>query len=63
MRRAFAQRQRGLAIAPPIGRSGARQVRPFVVEGLGLLRTSVTSTDQFFDISNNDFGFDVGGGL
>jgi opacity protein-like surface antigen len=39
-----------------------RQVRPFVVEGLGLLRTSVTSTDRFFDISNN-FGFDVGGGL
>jgi opacity protein-like surface antigen len=40
-----------------------RQVRPFVVGGLGLLRTSVTSTDQFFDIANNDFGFDVGGGL
>jgi opacity protein-like surface antigen len=51
-----------LVIGAPIGGSGA-QVRPYVVGGLGLLRTSVTSTEQFFDISNNDFGFDVGGGL
>ena len=36
-----------LVIGAPIGGSGA-QVRPYVVGGLGLLRTSVTSTDQFF---------------
>jgi opacity protein-like surface antigen len=51
-----------LVIGAPIGGSGA-QVRPYVVGGVGLLRTSVTSADQFFDISNNDFGFDVGGGI
>ena len=51
-----------LVIGAPIGGSGA-SVRPYVVGGLGLLRTSITSTDQFFDVSNNDFGFDVGGGL
>jgi opacity protein-like surface antigen len=51
-----------LVIGAPIGGSGA-QVRPYVVGGLGLLRTTVTSADQFFDIANNDFGFDVGGGL
>lgn len=51
-----------LVIGAPIGGSGA-QVRPYVVGGLGLLRTSVTSTDEFFDVSNNDFGFDLGGGI
>jgi opacity protein-like surface antigen len=51
-----------LVIGAPIGGSGG-QVRPYVVGGLGLLRTSVTSADQFFDIANNHFGFDVGGGL
>lgn len=51
-----------LVIGAPIGGSGP-QVRPYVVGGLGLLRTSVTSPDQFFDVSNNDFGFDVGGGI
>jgi opacity protein-like surface antigen len=51
-----------LVIGAPIGGSGA-QVRPYAVGGVGLLRTKVTSTEQFFDISNNDFGFDVGGGI
>jgi opacity protein-like surface antigen len=51
-----------LVIGAPIGGSGA-QVRPYVVGGFGLLRTSVTGTEEFFDLSNNDFGFDVGGGL
>ncbi len=51
-----------IVIGAPIGGSGA-QVRPYAVGGVGLLRTSVTGTDEFFDISNNDFGFDVGGGV
>ena len=51
-----------LVIGAPMGGSGA-QVRPYVVGGLGLLRTSVTSPDEFFDVSNNDFGFDLGGGI
>ena len=51
-----------IVIGAPIGGSGA-QVRPYAVGGVGLLRTSVTGTDEFFDISSNDFGFDVGGGV
>ena len=39
-------------------------VRPYVVGGVGLVKTRVDSADQFLtDVGNNDFGFDVGGGV
>jgi len=39
-------------------------VRPYVVGGAGLIKTRVDSADQFLtDVGNNDFGFDVGGGV
>jgi opacity protein-like surface antigen len=39
-------------------------VRPYVVGGVGLIKTRVDSADQFLtNVSNNDFGFDVGGGV
>jgi opacity protein-like surface antigen len=49
-------------VGVPIGGSEA-QVRPYVVGGVGLLRSAVTGAGDLFDVSNNDFGFDVGGGL
>lgn len=43
-------------------KSGA--VRPYVVGGVGLLRTRVQDVDETFDVSSkNDFGLDVGGGV
>lgn len=43
---------------------GAGPVRPYVTGGAGLLRTRITSAEDFFDeISENDFGFNAGGGL
>jgi hypothetical protein len=33
------------------------------VGGLGLIRTHVTSADDFFDVDSNDWGFNLGGGI
>ena len=49
-------------VGVPIGGSEA-QVRPYLVGGVGLLRSAVTGAGDLFDVSNNDFGFDVGGGI
>lgn len=46
----------GVAAGPQIGR-GTNTIRPTVVGGVGLLRTSSGS------VANNDFGFNVGGGI
>jgi opacity protein-like surface antigen len=44
--------------------SGKGPVRPYVVAGGGLIKTRVDSVDQFFtDVNDNNFGFDVGGGV
>jgi hypothetical protein len=48
-----------LLIGPHLG-SGARI---YATAGLGLMKGRVESADQFFDVSRNDFGFNVGGGL
>ena len=52
-----------LIIGVPVGGHGA-QIRPYVVGGVGLIRTKVQDIGGFFDVaSKNDFGFDVGGGV
>jgi len=39
-------------------------VRPYAVAGVGLIKSSVDDAGQFLtNIDNNDFGFDVGGGV
>lgn len=44
--------------------ANAGRVRPYVVAGVGLLRTKVQDVDETFDVSSkNDFGLDVGGGV
>ena len=47
-----------LVIAP-----GTRQVRPYGVIGLGLMRSRVDGGDLFDDITTNDFGFNAGFGV
>lgn len=43
---------------------GAGPVRPYAAGGLGLVRSRVGTVEDFFDgISQNDFGFNAGGGL
>lgn len=43
---------------------GVGPVRPYVTGGVGLLRSRIDSAGDFFDeVSENDFGFNAGGGL
>jgi hypothetical protein len=50
-------------VGVPAGGHGA-SVRPYVVGGVGLLRSHVGDAAGLFDVSSkNDFGFDLGGGL
>ena len=51
-----------LIVGVPLG--GERQVRPYVSGGVGLLRQRIGGdADDLFDVNNDDFGFNVGGGL
>lgn len=53
-----------LILAIPIGGQHGGGIRPYVVGGVGLIRSNVQDAAGLFDInSKNDFGFDVGGGL
>lgn len=47
----------------PAGGQHGRGVRPYAAAGIGMLKTHVANSDQLFNITNNDFGFDVGVGL
>jgi opacity protein-like surface antigen len=48
-------------IGAPIG--GQAGVRPYVSGGVGLLRTSIATANEFFDIDRNSFGVNVGAGV
>jgi hypothetical protein len=50
-------------IGAPIGGTHGAGARPYVSGGAGLLRTHITSADNFFDVANNNFGVNVGAGV
>jgi opacity protein-like surface antigen len=52
-----------IVLGAPIGGQRGPGIRPFAVGGIGLIRSSVTSVDNFFDVDANDWGFDLGGGV
>lgn len=48
----------------PVGGQSGGGVRPYAVGGIGLLRQRVDSANEFFDdVSRNNMGFDLGGGV
>ena len=47
----------------PIGGQTGGGVRPYVVGGAGLLQTRVENADEVFEVDNNDFGINLGGGV
>ncbi len=49
-----------LVIGAPLGAPG---VRPYAVAGAGLIRSRVSDADDIFDIDENSFGINVGGGV
>jgi opacity protein-like surface antigen len=47
----------------PIGGQTGGGVRPYLAGGAGLLQTRVEDADAVFEIDNNDFGINLGGGV
>jgi len=52
-----------LMIGIPLGGQHGFGVRPYVVGGVGLLRSRVDDAEGFFDVNENSFGIDAGGGV
>jgi opacity protein-like surface antigen len=52
-----------ILIGVPVGGQTGPGVRPYVAGGAGLLQTRVEDPDALFEIDNNDFGVNIGGGV
>jgi opacity protein-like surface antigen len=51
-------------LGAPIGGTSGPGVRPYAVAGIGLMRASLSGVDDLFDnLSSNELGINVGGGL
>ena len=51
-------------LGAPIGGTSGPGIRPYAVAGIGLMRASLDSPSELFDnLSNNELGFNVGGGV
>ena len=51
-----------VVLAAPIGGTTGMGFRPYGSAGVGLLRTNVSSDGLFDDLSQNELGFNIGGG-
>jgi opacity protein-like surface antigen len=51
-----------LLIGVPIGGQHGVGFRPYAVGGVGIVKTSIGSTGDLFNIDSTDFGFNVGAG-
>ena len=47
----------------PVGGQSGAGIRPYGFFGVGLLRRKIEFSEVFDDISSNDFGYNVGGGI
>jgi opacity protein-like surface antigen len=50
-------------VGAPVGGQTGPGIRPYGSGGLGLIRSQVDGGDFFNDLSTNDLGFNVGGGI
>jgi hypothetical protein len=50
-------------IGIPIGGTSGPGIQPYVTGGLGLIRTQIDGGDFFPESSNNEFGYNLGGGV
>lgn len=49
-------------VGVPAGGTTGGGFRPYFSGGFGLLQTHLQSADELFEVSNNDFGINLGGG-
>jgi hypothetical protein len=52
-----------ILVGIPIGGQTGGGVRPYFAGGAGLLKTRVEDADAVFEVDNNDFGINLGGGV
>jgi opacity protein-like surface antigen len=52
-----------VVVGVPIGGTSGPGVRPYAAAGAGLMRSHVDGGELFEDLSTNDFGINVGGGV
>jgi opacity protein-like surface antigen len=52
-----------LIVGIPVGGTSGPGIRPYVSGGAGILKTRVDSVDNFFDLNENAFGINAGGGV
>ena len=52
-----------ILIGVPVGGQTGPGVRPYFAGGAGLLQSRVEDPDALFEIDNNDFGVNIGGGV
>ena len=50
-------------VGVPIGGTNGPGVRPYFVGGLGLIQTNLSDADDLFEVNNDEFGMNLGGGL
>lgn len=49
-------------VGVPVGGTTGGGFRPYFSGGVGLLQSNITAADELFEVDNNDFGFNLGGG-
>lgn len=53
-----------VVLGAPIGGTSGPGIRPYAAAGIGLMRASLSGADDLFDnLSNNELGVNVGGGV
>lgn len=52
-----------LLVGVPIGGTTGGGVRPYLAGGLGLIQQNVQSDDDLFEVTNDEFGMNLGGGV
>jgi opacity protein-like surface antigen len=50
-------------IGVPVGGQAGAGIRPYGVGGIGLFREQIDDAGDLFDVDDNSFGFNVGGGV
>jgi len=50
-------------IGIPVGGQTGGGFRPYFAAGLGILQREISSDDALFNVNNNEFGFNLGGGV
>jgi opacity protein-like surface antigen len=51
-----------LLIGVPVGGQSGPGFRPYVVGGLGIIKSRIGDAEDFFNVDSTSWGFDVGGG-